>query len=301
MNLRFLAPLLLLTGCATFIRGLNQEIQVSSTPPGAVVFVDDSAQGQTPTTVRVARKTAHVITVDLDGFEARSQQISPRSRNAWLATNVLWVAFGPVAPIAFVVDLRNGAHRHFPTTQFSFLLDRRVAVSPVRPDSGADLGVAAPSPVAPRIAPLSAMAPRVRSLIGQHVRVVEMDGPASQPRTTTGMLRTFNADTLMVRSGDSFHFIPARDVTSLEVGGLENQAPRRMAGRRAAVAIGGFGGFLIGGVASLGRDPGPLLPLLGAAAGAAIGSAMVASPPTSGPETWVKICCFNTPVADSIP
>jgi uncharacterized protein YceK len=78
----------LLSGCATVIKGTNQTIPISSEPSGAAVFADGNRVGSTPTSVELTRKHSHVITLEMRGYESDNVILKPSMGGA-VAGNIL--------------------------------------------------------------------------------------------------------------------------------------------------------------------------------------------------------------------
>ncbi len=64
-----LAAALLTSGCATFTKGPNQLVEVTSVPEGARIRADGNIVGITPMRVPLSRKTAHTIAVEKPHFK----------------------------------------------------------------------------------------------------------------------------------------------------------------------------------------------------------------------------------------
>ncbi len=103
--------LALLSGCASMQSGTTQEVKISSNPEGADVFVAVSKDnqyvnkvkvGQTPMTVRLARKDGVVI-LEKDGFQ---QTVVPMNRgmNSWVWGDILLTS-----PLSTSIDTSTGA------------------------------------------------------------------------------------------------------------------------------------------------------------------------------------------------
>lgn len=106
MKLRYFAAaslLLAAPGCATLTHGNMQSVTVGSTPAGASVSVDGQQMGTTPATVRLTRKDAHVLRLDLQGYEPFEMQLE-RKTSGWIWGNIV---FGGL--IGVVVDASTGA------------------------------------------------------------------------------------------------------------------------------------------------------------------------------------------------
>jgi len=63
-----MTALLLLSGCATVIKGTTQTMPISSDPDGADVVVNNLVVGTTPTEVELQRKRDHQITIRKEGY-----------------------------------------------------------------------------------------------------------------------------------------------------------------------------------------------------------------------------------------
>ena len=62
----------LTTGCATILKGTNQEIPISSDPSGADIFVDGNLVGTTPADVQIKRKRDHLVEIKKTGYQPKS-------------------------------------------------------------------------------------------------------------------------------------------------------------------------------------------------------------------------------------
>lgn len=109
-------------GCATIVKGTHQEVPVASEPLGASVSVNGVREGSTPTTLRLARKQSHVITLEKDGYEAESVTLKPSIGGA-VAGNI--IAGGL---IGWGVDASTGAQYNLFPDSVNLRL-RKVAVA----------------------------------------------------------------------------------------------------------------------------------------------------------------------------
>lgn len=64
-----------LPGCATIINGTSQKINVTSSPAGATVRVDEKAEHMTPVRLRLERRRDHVLVFSKDGYEEQSVRL----------------------------------------------------------------------------------------------------------------------------------------------------------------------------------------------------------------------------------
>ena len=102
-----LAPLVL-TGCATLFASGPDRVPVMTNPPGAYVYLNGVAVGQTPMQLMLDRDRDASIQIYLPGF-APIQLQREKEFNAWfIASCVLFPLIFPP-----IVDLIAGNHRKF--------------------------------------------------------------------------------------------------------------------------------------------------------------------------------------------
>ena len=103
----------MLAGCATVTRGLSDQVQINSDPPGATVQTSMSHQCMTPCTLNVQRKDEFNVVISKPGFEPQTVFVGTRvagSGAAGFAGNVL---VGGI--VGMGVDAASGATlEHFP-------------------------------------------------------------------------------------------------------------------------------------------------------------------------------------------
>ena len=64
-----LSVIFLLTSCATIISGTKQEVQVTTEPAGARVYVDGMERGFTPCVLNVKRKSFVTYSFKKEGYD----------------------------------------------------------------------------------------------------------------------------------------------------------------------------------------------------------------------------------------
>jgi len=84
-----LGIVLALGACATIMHGSGQSIDITSSPTGAKVFLDEQAQGMTPTVAKLARKQSHEVRLELEGYEPFKTTLS-RKVSGWVWGNILF-------------------------------------------------------------------------------------------------------------------------------------------------------------------------------------------------------------------
>jgi hypothetical protein len=99
-----IAAFILSTGaCASIMHGNKQGISVNSTPTGASVVVDGQPMGTTPAVLQLARKSTHVIQLNLDGYQPYEIALT-RGTSGWVWGNIV---FGGL--IGLGVDAATGS------------------------------------------------------------------------------------------------------------------------------------------------------------------------------------------------
>jgi hypothetical protein len=102
-----LVALLVLTGCATVIRGTRQSVAVTSDPPTADVIDQPSGNRfTTPATVKMARGQYHTLNVTKSGYEP--QQL-PMRREVSVG---FWIGDAFTLGIGTLIDFATGAIFH---------------------------------------------------------------------------------------------------------------------------------------------------------------------------------------------
>lgn len=91
-----LAASFLCSGCATFAHGPVENVAVTSTPPGAAIYVDGARTPETtPATVSVRRRRSTTIRIERTGYESQEIRLTRRgSRWLWLD---LGICLNPLA------------------------------------------------------------------------------------------------------------------------------------------------------------------------------------------------------------
>ena len=95
---------LLLLGCASFERGVPQEVTVISLPTEASVYVNGDAVGITPMVMSLPRKVTHEIRLEKNGYNAAVKYFAPVPNDE--AHN--FIRFGLKEDLGYYVDLKPG-------------------------------------------------------------------------------------------------------------------------------------------------------------------------------------------------
>lgn len=104
-----LAPIMLLTSCATIMQGTKQSIGISSNPANAGIWIDNCFYGQTPMIVKLTRKDNHLLRLQLDGYLPFEATFT-RQMSGWVFGNII---FGGILGVA-VDAISGGIYRLTP-------------------------------------------------------------------------------------------------------------------------------------------------------------------------------------------
>jgi hypothetical protein len=99
-------PLLVLacTGCASIIKGNNENITINSLETGTVIYVDGAARGKDSAFVNVKKGPLHNIRVEKEGC----QPVTGETGKSFDATSLLGI-FIDFGLISIPIDLISGA------------------------------------------------------------------------------------------------------------------------------------------------------------------------------------------------
>ncbi|MDQ8193452.1 PEGA domain-containing protein [Coraliomargarita sp. SDUM461004] len=94
----------LFAGCASFERGVPQNVVILSFPNEASVYINGEARGITPMEVALPRKMAHEIRLEKEGYNSAVKYFTPVPNDK--AEN--FVRFGLQEDLGYYVDLEPG-------------------------------------------------------------------------------------------------------------------------------------------------------------------------------------------------
>ena len=99
-----LAFALLVSACASFEKGVPQQVVIVSFPTEASVYIDGIATGITPLTVNLPRKLSHEIRLEKEGYNSAVRYFTPvpndKSQN--------FIRFGLSQDLGYYHDLEPG-------------------------------------------------------------------------------------------------------------------------------------------------------------------------------------------------
>lgn len=92
------------SGCASFERGVPQEVTILSFPTESSVYINGEAMGITPMKVKLPRKVTHEIRLEKRGFNSAVKYFAPVPNEK--ADN--FIRFGLSRDLGYYVDLEPG-------------------------------------------------------------------------------------------------------------------------------------------------------------------------------------------------
>ena len=110
---------LLIYGCATILKGGIDQVDVSSEPNGAKVYLNGHLLGRTPVTLKLAAQKTYYIEFEKEGYERKTYVLTSSVGAGWIVLDVL---FGLV-PV--VVDAATGSWYEFDENNAGVYLERQ--------------------------------------------------------------------------------------------------------------------------------------------------------------------------------
>ena len=98
-----LLSVLLLSSCSTIISGSRQNVEITSEPISAKVYINEIEIGETPVQKNLKRNQEYQLTLKLDGYKTYETKLEKKF-NVWYIGNVL---IGGI--IGLVIDPITGA------------------------------------------------------------------------------------------------------------------------------------------------------------------------------------------------
>ncbi len=90
------------TSCGTIINSTTQSVSINSNPSGATISINGQNRGTTPAVIELKRKDAHVVRIELQGYNPYELALT-RSVSGWVWGNIV---FGGL--IGLVIDASTG-------------------------------------------------------------------------------------------------------------------------------------------------------------------------------------------------
>ncbi|NLN59886.1 MAG: PEGA domain-containing protein [Deltaproteobacteria bacterium] len=122
---------LLLSGCATMIRGASQEISIASNPSGASVKINGMPKGSTPVMIMLPRGDNQFVRIESPGYEPYEIVLENYFRPYALSNLLLF----PFMPVGVIIDKVNRVDYTYTPSSINAVLmplSRRDDVPPVQ-------------------------------------------------------------------------------------------------------------------------------------------------------------------------
>jgi len=100
----FATVLLLYHGCAAILKGSSDNVDFSSDPSGAKVYVNGVLRGTTPLKLKLESKGTYTIEFKKEGYGTSTYTITNHVGAGWIVLDVLLTGF-----IGVIVDAATGA------------------------------------------------------------------------------------------------------------------------------------------------------------------------------------------------
>jgi len=98
-----IVAVLLAVGCATIFKGASENVDFSSDPSGADVYVNGSLRGKTPINLKLESKKTYTIEFKKDGYEPRTYTLTNHVGAGWIILDIL------AGLIPVIIDASTGA------------------------------------------------------------------------------------------------------------------------------------------------------------------------------------------------
>ena len=194
------------SGCATLFRGTTQDLQVDSTPSGAMAQLSDGQSCTTPCTMRVSRGNAYNIKFSREGCETQVTLVSPHLAGSGVVEAIL---------LGGIIDFADGAVYDEDPNPISSGLQCSLASAA----TAAPAVAAVPVPgLAPAVATAPAAAPPAVATFGAPVAAAPVASPAQPQPAIRPATTAASAPAPAARAVITAPAQPAPPVASPQVG-----------------------------------------------------------------------------------
>lgn len=108
-----------LCSCAAIFKGTSSNLNLSSDPSGATVYVNGFPRGKTPVKLKLESKKSYNIEFKKEGYETLTYTITNHVGAGWIILDIL----GGIVPI--VVDAATGAWYHLDQDAVNAVLEEQ--------------------------------------------------------------------------------------------------------------------------------------------------------------------------------
>jgi len=115
--------LYLLSSCATLFKGTSEDVNFSSDPQRAEVWVNGVKMGETPMALKLECKKTYTIEFKKEGFETVTKTITNHVGLGWILLDI-WLFYVPL-----IVDAVTGAWYYLDQKNVDAILKKQQPVS----------------------------------------------------------------------------------------------------------------------------------------------------------------------------
>ncbi len=115
----FIISVYLLIGCASIFKGTSTNVDFSSDPYGAKVYVNGNLIGTTPVKLKLESKKTYNIEFKKEGFDTKTFTITNHVGAGWIILDIL----GGLIPV--VVDAATGAWYDLDQDNINAILEKQ--------------------------------------------------------------------------------------------------------------------------------------------------------------------------------
>ncbi len=108
-------------GCASLLKGVNEEVNIISEPNGAKVYVNGQMLGKTPLQIKLSAKNTHYIEFVKDGYEKKTFILSSSVEGQWIILDIIFGLF-PV-----IIDAATGSWYNFDNNYAGVFLEKNIS------------------------------------------------------------------------------------------------------------------------------------------------------------------------------
>jgi hypothetical protein len=125
---------IIMSGCASVVKGSKQEMSFQSNPEGATVEISGRIIGRTPVTTTIDKKDDQILIFSKDGYKDQKMQLTTTT-TGWFFGNII---SGLLGLLGSTVDFASGAMIEYMPSQYYVTLAPKdgTAVNPVTSEKG---------------------------------------------------------------------------------------------------------------------------------------------------------------------
>lgn len=118
-----LSILLFIASCATIFKGNSNNVEFSSDPQGAKVYVNGNLVGKTPTKLKLESQKTYYIEFQKEGYESRNYTITNHVGGGWIILDIL----GGLIPV--IIDAATGSWYELDQSSINAVLESQQTIN----------------------------------------------------------------------------------------------------------------------------------------------------------------------------